>query len=85
MLLAIVIISIFALLLAAGCCKVSGECARKEEREAMKKEAQKKYDEFVRKFARDNKITIEYAEEMQMVKNYKAYLMEEYGVTENES
>lgn len=82
------ILAIFTVAILWCCCVVSGNKSREEEQNAetiqLCEEVNKKYDEYVRKFASDNKITIEYAEEMQMVKNYKEYLMEEYGVSENE-
>ena len=41
---------------------------------------QSAYEEYRRKFARDNKITIEQATEYKAVKNYKEYLETEHDV-----
>lgn len=82
------ILAIFTVIILWCCCIISGNKSREEEQDAetiqLCEEVNKKYDEYVRKFASDNKITIEYAEQMAMVRNYKAYLLKEYGVSENE-
>lgn len=82
------ILTIFAVAILWCCCIISGNKSREEEQDAetiqLCEEVNKKYNDYVRKFANDNKITTEYAEQMAMVRNYKTYLLKEYGVTEYE-
>ena len=66
-------------------CKTASDSDRDMERILKMGEYQKAYDEYRRKFAKDNGLTIERATEYQAVKNYKAYLEDEYGAVIKES
>lgn len=44
------------------------------------KEIEKKYDEYLEKFAAERKITKEAAKQYQSIVNYKVWLEEEYNV-----
>lgn len=49
--------------------------------EVKAKEAQKQYEEYIKRFAACRNITEQQATSHKIVKEYKAYLENEYGVT----
>ena len=89
---AIFIISVFIAFMLWACCKSgavydreSEEAFNKGERTRMSEKQQRAYEDYRRKFAHDNGLTIWQATEYQAVKNYKEYLEAEHGVVIKES
>lgn len=89
---AILAASAFIAFLLWACCKAGSdydknvnEAWNKGERTKMVEKQQRAYEDYRRKFAHDNGLTIEQATEYQAVKNYKEYLETEHGVVIKES